>query len=51
MQNIKRNYTSELTYNTETDSTENELMVTSQGNNEGKGYLGSLGWTCTDCYI
>ena len=45
MWNFKRYNTDELTKQRLTDL-ENELMVA-----EGKGYLRSLGWIYTHCYI
>ena len=45
MWNLKRYNTNELTKQRLTDL-ENELMVAG-----GKGYLGSLVWICTHCYI
>ena len=50
MQNLKRNDTNELIYNTETDSPTqrmNSLLW-------GEGWwveIGSLGWTCIHCCI
>jgi len=49
MWNLKRNDTNTLIYEIEADS-ENKLMVAG-GKNREKGYLGSLGSTCTLCYI
>ena len=53
MQNLKRNYTNELIYKTETDSqTENELMVTGLGGRVGKGIAGEFGIDmCTLLYL
>ena len=45
MWNFKRYNTDELTKQRLTDL-ENELMVA-----RGKAQLGSLAWTCTQCYI
>ena len=56
MWNLKRNDTNELVYKTETDSDLREQNYGRWGwggvENEGKGYLGNLGWkTYTHCYI
>ena len=49
----KRNYTEELTYKTERDSQmqRTDLWLLGGGDAEGKGQLGSLGWTYKHCYI
>ena len=53
--NLKINDTNKLTYRTETDSqtsrTNVPLPLLGVGENGGKGQSGSLGWTCTHCYI
>ena len=49
MQNLKRNDTNELTKQGLTDL-ESEFLI-ARGKDQGKGYLGSLGWKCTNCYI
>ena len=46
MWNLKRNDTNELRKRNRLTDLENELMVA-----RGKGQLGSLGRTCTHCYI
>ena len=50
MWNLKGNDTNELTHKTERDS---QTLDPAYGcrENGGKGYLGSLGWTRTHCYI
>ena len=49
MWHLKRSDTNELTKQKETDL-ENKLMVAG-GKDKGKGWLGSLGWTCTNYYV
>ena len=54
MWNLKRNDKNELTYKTERDSQTqrtNLRLPAPRGEGWGKGQLGSLGWTCTHCYI
>ena len=40
----------ELTYKTKRDKLK-EQIYGCRGEDEGKGQLGSLGWTCTHSYI
>ena len=50
MWNLKRNDTNEFIYKTKIDSQRMNLWLPAVKNG-GKGYLGSLGWTCTHCCI
>ena len=50
--NLKRNDTNELIYKIETDSQTQKMNLLLPGGKGGrKGQLGSLGLTCTHCYI
>ena len=49
MGNLKKNDTKELIYKINSQTERNEFMVTRAG--VGEGQLGSLGLTCTHCYI
>ena len=51
MCNLKRNYTNELRYKTETDSQTLRMRLGLLGKRRGKGQLGSLGTLRTDYYF
>ena len=50
MGNLKRNDTNEFIYKTKIGSQRMNLWLPAVKNG-GKGYLGSLGWTCAHCCI